>query len=488
MPRALLLAALALPAAAADGSRRIDVAKEVLDGAALADLREVVFAGRAKRYDPDQRTRGGLHIAGGATVAWNGTLRQDNTVASVVVGVHGPGTVLRFDGTWLSDEGGAIPCVQLTDGGRLILGAGARLDFVLAGVFYTRQLWVGGDRSGVIELEPGFVADRTRGGTVPDACGTIRLNGPTLVTRRSANLPFNTRPDGRGGTYPNGHVCFDAPKGGTWRVEGEPQIYPASIDFEADGTIDTRTDLIHIGRRRTALDVAGSGHFVSPGVFQSTTAGVTVTKTGPAMLALDGESGWMPGSVLRVQEGLLRIQHDPGEARFDPRHGPHLRLEVAARAHLSAPRLRLRALVVEAGGTVWLDRASRLETGEGATIAAGATLVAAGAIAGPLRCDGRLTPSPWGDPLTVEADAALAGPVDLPAAREPWLTVAGTATLTGPVRWGAPAKDLAIPADGLVLLRAGRLVADPAALATATGAVPGRLAAPGDGTLRLLPP
>jgi hypothetical protein len=221
--------------------------------------------------------------------------------------------------------------------------------------YFTRQLWVWGDGTGVLELEEGFVSDRTRGATVPNAMGTIRLNGATLVTHHSQSLPYNTRPDGRGGVYHNGHVVFEGDTPSTWSIRSTPHRYAAQIDFAADGTLDLQAPLTHNGQINVCLPVGNGGPFTSTGAFRTTKPGVTITKTGPAMLSLEGQQAWMPDSTLVIEEGLLRIHTDPAQSgRLGGDYGNHLNLVIkqGATVVIASPKVHLASLTVEEGGTV----------------------------------------------------------------------------------------------------------------------------------------
>jgi hypothetical protein len=212
--------------------------------------------------------------------------------------------------------------------------------------FFTRQLWVWGDKTGTLELAQGFIADRTQGASVANAMGTIRLGGARLVTHASHSLPYNTRPDGRGGVYHNGHVVFEHQPGSVWSIRSQPQIYSAQIDFESDGTLDCQTHLTHNGQRRDCLAVGNGGPFVSTGAFRTTKAEVTITKTGPGMLSLDGQQSYLPGARLLVKAGLLRMHTDPGAGAWvQAQAGAELTLEVESGASLvlAAPLIRLKA-------------------------------------------------------------------------------------------------------------------------------------------------
>ncbi len=316
---------------------------------------KITQTGKVKRYS-EQMVGDGVHFQTGGVVDLKGDIIGRQVHNGGLVGVHGQGTEVRFSGHWKGDEGGAYPMLVLRDGGKMVWTKDATVDFVMAGTFYTRQLWVWGDGTGILELEEDFRSDLTEGATVPNAMGTIRLNGATLITHHSLSLPYNSRPDGRGGVYHNGHVVFEGEGPSTWSVRSTPHRYSAQIDFASDGTLDLQAPLTHCGTFQVNLDVGGSGNFTSTGAFRTTRPGATITKTGPAMLSLEGQQGWQENSTLVVEEGLLRIHTDPAESeRLGEKYGNHLNLVVkrGGKVVFSAPRIRLGSLTIEPGATVW---------------------------------------------------------------------------------------------------------------------------------------
>lgn len=315
----------------------------------------------------------GFHIRTGHETVMPTDIRLQNLNTSHVIGAQGSGTVVRYTGRWLADGGNAFPHLVLTDGARFVFTAESSMNLVLQGSFFTRQLWVYGDGTGIIELEEGFVADRTINEPIEDAMGTIRLGGATLITHHTRNMPANTRPDGRGGHYQNGHVVFERVNGNRWIVDSNNQVYSAQIDFDTDGVIETRAALTHNGHLRVVLPVGPGGHFTSSGAFRTTSTNVTITKTGPAMLALEGEQSYHAGSRLIVEEGLLRMATDSGLARDNTvrgEPGPYLKTSVKnnAHAHFSAPLNRMRKLTASDSARIWLDRNCAIDATEGVVI------------------------------------------------------------------------------------------------------------------------
>lgn len=279
----------------------------------------------------EELLRRGVHLRGGGELV----LADVDLIApghgdAVVLGVHGSGTVLRWaDGPdprvprWTADGSNAKTSIVLTDGGRLVLGAGTLVDGINAvggddpRPNFTRQLWMWGDGTGVLECEAGFAADQTRDGTVGEGIGSYRLNGVTLITRHDRNLPLAPRWGKAGGVMknmPNGHLYFEDgignsprnPARSTWRVVDAPQRYGSGIFFVCDGTIDTQADLDHVGQDRVWDDYTGHGAFMSK-------AAVTIVKTGSSRLRLAGAQRYIAGTVLRAEAGTLELATDPGQ-------------------------------------------------------------------------------------------------------------------------------------------------------------------------------
>jgi len=335
-------------------------------GAEAAGVGRIVQSQRTDR-NLDAAMATGVHVRGGEEVVVGAAIVPGNYHGGGLIGVHGEGTHVRYRGHWRGDEGGSYPMLALTDGGRMTWEAEAHVDFVMDPNFFTRQLWVVGDGSGTLELAPGFVADRTEGATVADAMGTIRLGGATLITHHSRSLPYNARPDGRGGIYDNGHVVFEGEAPSRWIVASDPHVYAAQIDFATDGTIECRAHLTHSGEKRDCLAVGNGGPFVSTGAFRTTAEDVTITKAGPAMLSLDGQQGYRRGAALVIEEGLVRMHTDPGEGdHYDRESGPHLHVTVreGGSLYLGAPLMRIASLMLEDGATCWLLEGSELRLGE----------------------------------------------------------------------------------------------------------------------------
>lgn len=361
------------------------------------EIPDVLIQGspRGRPY-PDNLMDIGFHFRTGTEVDAPMDIRMVDLNTSHVIGAHGEGTVVRYQGRWQGDGGNAFPHMILTEGARFVFTGDSIMDLVMPGSYFTRQLWVWGDGTGVIELEEDFVADHTINEPLPKAMGTIRLGGATLITHHTRNMPANTRPDGRGGHYQNGHIVFERIPGNRWVVKTTNQIYGAQLDFDTDAVVEVHSSLTHIGHRRVILPVGPGGHFRSSGAFRTTSPDVTITKTGPGMLALEGEQSYHPGSRLVVEEGLLRMATDPGLGR-DPdargNAGVYLQMEVnqQAKAHLIGSLHRLQSLAIRDQAELWIDDHLVFETTEGFTAGPETSVTLGGELRGRIDLEGELS-------------------------------------------------------------------------------------------------
>lgn len=388
----------------------------------------------------ERLARIGFHIRTGEPVEMQTHIRMHDLNASHVIGAHGRGTRVHYRGRWEADGGNAFPHLMLTEGARFSFEAESGMNLTLRGSLFTRHLWVSGDGTGTLELTEGFVADRSRHEPVADAMGAIRLHHATLVTHHTRSLPNNLRPDGRRGVYENGYLIFDeGPRENPatrWIVKSNNQSYPAQIDFFADGIIETRTHLTHTGHRRIAEPVGAAGRFLSPAAFRTARENVTITKDGSAMLALDGEQSYLPGSRLHVLQGQLRMATNPGLAdRIQPGAGPNLTLKAFkdAHVHLTAPVLAFQQIDLRDQSVAWLDEGCRLSTRKGVQVGPEAVFHAQGRLEGPVSVQGRLQTRAGISPLRTE-NLSVDGILTLvvpPRSATPILRVEGTLQIRG---------------------------------------------------------
>lgn len=326
---------------------RIESSGDISGGATLR-FQSNQFGG-SERYS-DTLLASGLHFVGGSPITVDADMTLVTGQSSQILAVHGHGTKVTYNGFWEGDGFGSFAHVFLPDGGHFIIGEDAHLDFV-NDAYFTRQLWVkGDDAGGIIEFAEGFVADLTEGGTVPDGIGSIRLNNATVVTNHTQNIPVNFRP--RPGDEPqtNGHFVFENADGSRWIVQTNPQTYAGGVWLRANGTIETREDLTHIGVRED--DTVSSWPYRAGNGFQTNVDNTLIAKEGSADLILAGEQAYRSGTIMRVNEGGVVFQTDPAAGTFHnsinsdiAEAGPDLNVEVrwGARDEINEPYANLNA-------------------------------------------------------------------------------------------------------------------------------------------------
>jgi len=325
---------------------------------------------------------------------------------SPVLGVRGSGGAVEFAGRWQSDAGSIYSWAVLDEGGHLRLGPDSDMRFIKEG-FYTLQLWVSGDGSGVLELMDGFVADRTEQGARRMGIGSIRMGAGTLISHTSANLPLGYRPRNDGSAQTNGHLVFENQPGGHWVVRGTDQVYPGAVWIFQDMTLETQTDLAHVG-----VTEDGPGYTAQNGF--SVLRAATVTKRGAGTLTLAGEQSYAAGARMRIEEGSVVMRSDPasGRSMTGSIAGAQLGLEVAEGARLEwATDGALQSLVV--AGDFVLGGAMQLRNGSYADFAATSRT--------------RLTLSDGAPQTWVDSDGLIFVSGDLVVTREPgYLPAAGS--------------------------------------------------------------
>lgn len=324
---------------------------------------------KIKGYEPAVAARG-LRFAGGLTdtVANEFTVRDGNTCP--IVGVTGTESEVVYRGTWHGDGFNAYSHLYLADHGRFCL-ADAVLDFTNDS-YFTRQLWVLGDGTGVLEVLPEFIADRTHGGTVAVGIGSYRLSNAVLITHDTQGLPQHVRPDCQNlPTGYNGHLVFENEPGSHWIVTGTPQEYRGSVWIREHVTIETQEDLTHTGVKTIWSD------YTLAGAFQTLDTGVTIAKCGPAALVLAGEQAYMPGALLDITDGTVIFACDAAGGFLRPgdtQGGQELTVAVEddAEASFTAPLVRVAALRLEPSARIAITLGCTVSvTGEAA---AGGTL------------------------------------------------------------------------------------------------------------------
>ncbi len=401
---------------------------------------DVQFTNRIQPYGPDVDSRG-LQFVSGDTYTVTGAFQGSGYNGSPVVGVDS-GVVLEFHGTFTADQGGAKPSLSLRRGGRIMFGPDAVVDVIMNDAWFTRQIWVDGDGTGVLEFAEGFIADRSDAGThfVPVGLGSYRLSNAILETHHSRSLPSVRRLDivGEDSTYDkrNAHLVFEDRPGSVWRVLTNDQVYDGGLWCSVDVTVETRKNL-ELNGTQTHWNFH---NYTNYGGIHLTKDFVTVTKTGPGDLVLSGEQSYVPGSRMVVSDGTVVFRTEPfAESGKGSNPGQYLTVEVkdGGTAGFESEISRIQSLLIGENGTAEITLGSSVQLTD--TLAVQGTLVVVVPVSH--------TPNA-GDKIRIEGAVVRNAPVDnitlpeLPSGlswnTENWnsageIAIVGTSHLTRPV-------------------------------------------------------
>lgn len=324
------------------------------------ETRDIVFSNRQNAYTAGVM-RYGIQFRNGLDNAMPNNVSIGNLQGSPIIGAHGPGTIVRYQGTFKSDQGQSIPSVALTNGGRFVIDSAASVDFVLDGAYFTRQFWIMGDGTGTFEFAHGFIADLSQNGTVPNGLGSIRLSNTILETHDTRSLPKTFRPDPSGSAKLNAHLVFENAPGSIWRSLTEPQDYQGGLWVHKDMSIDAQTPLTISGVITSWPDYTNHGGVM----FRD--SNVTVTKTGPAELIFTGDQAYNRHSLISVQEGALELHTNPYVPAITAfNNGQNLTIGVGGSGtlHLVNTDATLEELIMLTGATLRLDGQKTLTANE----------------------------------------------------------------------------------------------------------------------------
>jgi autotransporter-associated beta strand protein len=228
----------------------------------------------------------GLQFANGLVNDVRATLRGVDLVNSDPnFGASGAGTVVRVFGTVRGDGNNTDTYFTVQQGGRFEVMPGAVIDTLLSGASGRPLRVVGdGDPSSVFELNAGFEAASAVDPNV--RLTNLRLSASTLLTHASQNLPASVQFLGIGAV---------------WRTATAAQTQTGGIAVNADGRVDTLTDLTTTGGLTGAsqLEKTGSATLRVQGV--STFTGRLVVREGVADL-----DQALPGAVT-VSDGAQLV-------------------------------------------------------------------------------------------------------------------------------------------------------------------------------------
>lgn len=240
-----------------------------------------------------------------------GACEEPQWYDSPIVGVHGEGTHVVYQGAMKVDNARADLHLLLTEAGRFTLDSIAYVDLVFSrwGNF-TRSIYAYGDGSGVFEIASGFVADRSQLGTAPVGMGAIRLYDVVFRTHDEQGLPHYYRPK-RTDTHAkiNSHlVVMDGGVNSSWQVVSRAQDYPGGLWLYDDFMIETEQTLSISGQIDT---FQYAERYVNYGGLMFFEPGKTLTKHGQSSLVLSGDQAYEQGSKIKVKEGALVLETDP---------------------------------------------------------------------------------------------------------------------------------------------------------------------------------
>jgi len=280
------------------GDLRLDKSALVVGGA-FSGAGTIILAASSQ---PPEFFATGLIFANGLSQSISNPMTADSGGAGPVVGV-GAGTTLSYGGVWNGGGVGGRSAVSLRDGGKFVVGAGARLNNLADDLVSVRPFIVVGNGSiNSFDLDAAFVADHSAGGTIADGLAAIEVRDATLVTRSSASLPVVMKQSAFGGKGREGSITFSGTAGARWQVSGVDQQFDGGVIFNTSATIQTDKNLSHIGLATGTFD----------GSFQMPVSGSTLTKEGAGWLMLSGSQSYSGGSQIQVNAGGVRFNTDPG--------------------------------------------------------------------------------------------------------------------------------------------------------------------------------
>ncbi len=286
-------------------------------GQIFPDTTDFKFDNRLNNYDTILLHRG-LHFRNRLFNTMNHSITDvnisdNNSNDSPVIGIHGNGTVLRFNGIFDCDGGNTKPSMVIQDTGKLIIGSNATID-VINTAYFARQIWTWGDGTGTVEFEEGFIADLTSFATIPKGLGSCRFSNCTVITNHSQNIPLGYRPYQPTSSYDvNAHWVFENEAGSVWEVNTNNQNYIGGLWIDANMTVETNKTLTLSGVRAETNYIEGGYYINWGGIMIRRINGLPnqLTKTGADTLIITGDCGFDTGSVICVNEGMLAFDVDP---------------------------------------------------------------------------------------------------------------------------------------------------------------------------------
>jgi hypothetical protein len=299
----------------------IDVQNDLVQinpGFSYTDTDDILWKNKATPYNQSVIDYG-LQFQNNTTNTLLMNMLKDNLNSSPVIGVHGEGTIVKYDeGTFTGDGGQAKASFALMNGGKFIIGKNAKIDLINES-YFTRQFWIWSDGTGIFELEEGFIADLTEFGTEESGMGSIRLSKCNVITHSSESLPMGYRPNTTTGIADiNSHFVFEDQDSTVWKIMTNDQIYDGGLWLDADLVIETIKNLEVSGEKTVTNHNPGGEYTNWGGVMMRNYVSSTkpeypktLTKRGSGKLILSGDHGYDSGSLILIEEGIIEFKSDP---------------------------------------------------------------------------------------------------------------------------------------------------------------------------------
>ena len=296
-----------------------------------------------------------------------GTL-QFVSAATVTGAIEGPGTAtiavdgasLVFNGIWQgAGTRESSSAVQLRGASSFYVGPDALLNNQQSdGVNASHFAIAGSGLNSIIELDPGFKADRGNFPSMeqwqPTGFSLLAISNATLVTHATQSLPAIHKRTASGHHAHHGLITFDEGTNNQWIVRGAAQTYDGAVLVRRRLTIETEKDLILTGRYTPESGV----------YFGSLAADPTeIVKRGAGRLAIMGTQAFAPGSRFIAAQGTTLWSTDPTfpqrnltdrQGHSIPTRAPRLTIANGATVRLShAPAYRF--MMIESDGILHID-------------------------------------------------------------------------------------------------------------------------------------
>ncbi len=373
---------------------------------------EVRFEGNGVSNYAASNADKGIQFDGGGTRTLASDLTATNFNRDIVIGARN-NTTVNYSGLIKADQSNDVNVV-LENGGKFVFGSGAEFDLINGGPgdtnsFYTRQVWVDGDGTGVIEFASDFVADLsdlTPGSEVAKGLGSVRLSNAEMITNSTQSIPGHKRLLADGVTAGwNGHIVFEDTAGGKWTVQTNDQTNPSAVWGRVDFTINTVTNLEHTGTTQAQV-----GGYTASNAFQIQD-GATMTKTGAGNLILSGEQAYETGATMIVEEGGVLFNSNPTAGtgqNFTNGQNLNLQLTQTGSASANTSLVEIKSASVADSANLTIASGANLEVTDGIT-QTGGSINGKGTITGNVNASGgSMDPGSSAGLLTIDGNLSLA--------------------------------------------------------------------------------